>query len=168
MLNLSKFNTESPSINNLLSNDLRAKPTNYPTIENNLRKPFVLVLGSDNETRFLFKTACEIWNYDVAEVDDCEQCFSISAFKVPDLILLDSEIDFEVSLTKMKKLQESAEFKECGFVFISGHAQESVRQMALSAGANFFLVKPIDFELLEKFLQSYFDNKNPADYDNRK
>lgn len=162
MLNLSKFNTESPNTNTLLSNNLPAKTSNYSVIENNPTKPFVLVLGIDKDTRFLFKTACEIWKYDVAEAADCEQCFSISEFKAPDLVLLDSGIDFAESLEMMQLLQESPLFEDCGFVFISGHAQENVRQTALSAGANFFLVKPIDFGLLESFLQNYFGSKNLA------
>jgi CheY-like chemotaxis protein len=122
--------------------------------------PFILILGNDKDTSFLFKTAFEIWNYDVAEANNCEQCFAISTFKAPDLILIDSEIDFQKTLTMMKSLQKSPLFKDSGFIFISGHAQANVRQTALSAGANFFLLKPIDFAALEKFAQNYFRDKN--------
>ena len=159
MLELYKFNNNSPIIN-ILSDELKVNNSNYQVKEKNPTRPFALILGTDKDTRFLFKTAFEIWNYDVAEADDCEQGLSIAAFKVPDLVLIDSEIDFQSSLLTMKTLQGCSLFNECSFVFISGHAQESVRQTALSAGANVFLVKPIDFDLFEQFLGNHFQNKN--------
>lgn len=160
MLTNLDFSIETQNLHYPLTNECKTKEYKFSADVFSSSIPFILILGNDEDTSFLFKTAFEIWNYDVAEANDCEQCFSISTFKAPDLILIDSEINFQESLTMMKKLQKSPLFKDCGFVFISGHAQENVRQTALSAGANFFLLKPVDFAVLEKFVQNYFRDKN--------
>lgn len=160
MLTNIDFSIEPQKSRYPFSNEWQTKEYDFSADVFSSAIPFILILGNDEDTSFLFKTAFEIWNYDVAEANDCEQCFAISTFKAPDLILIDSEIDFQKSLTMMKKLQKSPVFKDCGFVFISGHAQEDVRQTALGAGANFFLLKPIDFAVLEKFVQNYFRDKN--------
>lgn len=160
MLELYEMNNAAPVVNHLLANDLQLQNPSYSITQSESTKPFVLIVGKDKDTRFLFKTAFEIWNYDVAEAEDLNQSLSISAFKIPDLVLIDSEIDFQETLTMMSSLQKSPLFKDCGFIFISGHAQENVRKTALSAGANFFLVKPVDFGLLEKFLRIYLDRKS--------
>jgi DNA-binding response OmpR family regulator len=125
-------------------------------------KPFVMVMGNDLDTRFLFRTAFEIWNYDVAEVDNLEQSLSIGKSKKADLVFMDAEIDVQKSFQALKTLQASPTFKKTGFIMVSGHAQDRVRRMALAAGANFYLVKPIDFGLLEQFLRNYFRNKESA------
>ena len=125
----------------------------------NLQKPFILIFGTDDETRFLFKTALEIWNYEVAEAENVEQAISNTQLRCPELILMDNEINLSESLTTMKNLQYYNQFKQSGFILISGHALESFRQAALLAGATIFLVKPIDFELFEKSLQIYLENQ---------
>lgn len=155
-----KFVSETTNLQYLAPPNWQTNEGEKPTDKTKKTIPFVLIFGKDKDTRFLFKTACEIWDYDAAEADNCEQCFAIGTFKVPDLILFDSDIDFEESLEMMKKLQRSQVFNNCGFVFISGHAQTNVRQTALSSGADFFLLKPVDFALLENFLRNYFRDKN--------
>jgi DNA-binding NtrC family response regulator len=158
MSGFSNFST-APAKNQLFLNDLISQP-DFSKNQTSQSKPFVLIVGRDGDTRFLFKTAFEIWNYDVAETNELNQAISLSEFKIPDLVLIDGEIDLNHSLQILNSLQKNPAFDNCGFIMISGHAQDDVRQKVLSAGANYFLVKPIDFELLKQFVHEYFKEKN--------
>lgn len=120
------------------------------------QNPSILVFADDNETRFLFKTALEVWNYKVAEAENIEQAVISTKLKCPQLVLMDTGINIIESLAIMNHLQSYSQFEKTEFILMSGHAQEQVRQTALSAGATIFLTKPIDLELLEKSLQICF------------
>ena len=163
MLDLFRYRVTEPEFNHLSALDRQMQSSNYSIrSEKSLPKPFVLILGRDNDTRFLFKTAFELWNYEVAEVCNAEQSLGVCTFKNPDLVLMDTEFEMESSLTAMKQMRGSKLFTNCGFILVSGHAQENIRRTALAAGADFFLVKPIDFEILRKFLWIYFKDRRLA------
>jgi two-component system response regulator YesN len=94
-----------------------------------------------------------MWNFDTAEAENAEQTLHLAETRCPDLVLMDTEIEFVKSLITMRKLQSL--LKQAAFIMLSGHAQEKNRQIAMAAGAAIYLVKPIDFELLEKSLKFY-------------
>jgi CheY-like chemotaxis protein len=163
MLDLFRYRVTEPEFNHLPAADRQMPSSNYSIrSEKGLPQPFVLILGKDNDTRFLFKTAFELWNYEVAEACNAEQSLQLCTYKIPNLVLMDTEFDLTASLTAMKQLRGSKLFTNCGFILVSGHAQENIRRTALAAGADFFLVKPIDFEILRKFLWIYFNDRRLA------
>lgn len=118
------------------------------------RKPFVLVFGSDEDSRFLFKTILEIWDYDTAEAVTVEQAIRVAEFNRPDIVLMDTEFLFPESFAEMRKMRKCELFKNVPFILISGHAQEDVRLMALAVGAADFFVKPVNLDHLEIILKT--------------
>jgi DNA-binding response OmpR family regulator len=161
MLDPYLFNLNSPPVKHRPQNELVEQAAQSSiSMFNDLLKPFILIIGTDEDTRFLFKVVFEKWNYDVAEADDLEQSLEISALKPPDLVFMDAEFDIQKSLELMKELRSNSFFRKTGFILISGHAQENIRKTAFGFGANLFLVKPIDFNLLENSLRTYFSSKN--------
>jgi DNA-binding response OmpR family regulator len=132
------------------------------------QKPSVLIFGADTDVRFLLKTILEIWNFDFMEADTVEQSINIAEEKHPDVVLMDTELVFSDSFSKMRKMRKCALFKEVPFILLSGHAQDDIRLMALAAGAADFFVKPVNLDLLENTLKSHLPNKdrvgNPGDF----
>lgn len=159
MLAMNKFNNSNSTANYLHFSNFE-KLTQMPL---NYEKAFILIFGNDEETRFLFKTALQIWNYEVAEAENIEQCLQHTYYKQPDLILMDVEFDLLASLEKMAKLQACQQFAQSKFILVSGHAQNYVKQTAIDAGAALFLVKPVDFELLEKSLEIFSEDNSKTE-----
>lgn len=122
------------------------------------RKPSVLIFGADSDSRFLLRTILEIWNFDFMEADTVEQSIHIAEIKHPDAVLMDTELVFSDSFSKMRKMQKCALFKEVPFILLSGHAQDDIRLMALAAGATDFFVKPVNLDLLENTLKTRLKN----------
>ncbi len=124
-----------------------------------IQKPSVLVFSIDKEIRFLLKTALESWDYKVEEGETIEQAVLIAEINYVQLVLMDTGINFIESLIAMKRLKSYSQFQKTEFILMSGHAQEIIKQTAISSGAAVFLLKPIDLELLEKSLKVCFKIK---------
>ncbi len=161
MLNIHDFSSAFPRTNLLPPEDESEQAEKLTTIEKfNSSKMRILVFSPDSEVRFLFKTILEIWNYEAVEADSVEQSVRLAENGRPALVLMDTELAFSESFSKMRTMRKSEWFKEIPFILISGHAREDIRLMALAAGADEFLVKPVNLEVLEITLKSRLNNDN--------
>jgi CheY-like chemotaxis protein len=116
-------------------------------------QPLVLIYSQEAETRYLYRTLLEMWNYRAIEAESFEESISISENRKPDLFLMDTNISLIDNLKMMRRLRERKTFDEMPFILLSGHSQTHVRQMAMDLGANDFLVKPVNFDVLETSLK---------------
>jgi CheY-like chemotaxis protein len=116
-------------------------------------QPLVLIYSQEAETRYLYRILLEMWNYRVIEAESFEDSISISENRKPDLFLMDTNISLIDNLKMMRRLRERKTFDEMPFILLSGHSQTHVRQMAMDLGANDFLVKPVNFDVLETSLK---------------
>lgn len=131
-------------------------PVNTPlplSSKKNIQKELVLILSKEPDTRFLFKTLLEMWDYRVEAAEDFEELISVAEHAPPGLILIDTSLRFADYMTKMQQMRQSEIFGKLPIILISGHAQPRFRKLALSLGADDFLVKPVDFDLLEDCLK---------------
>lgn len=126
------------------------------------RTPLVLFMSRERDTRVLFRTLLEMWGYRVEESESLEDSISIAESKFPSLLIMDTALPFVENLTKMQKMRQSKILSRMPIVLLSGHAQPRFRNLALSLGAADFLVKPVDFDLLEDCLKKNIssDGKN--------
>jgi len=113
----------------------------------------VLIVSRENDTRILLKTLLEIWGYRTEETDCLEKSLSIIENERPGLILLDSILPFEKHLENIRQIRRNKFSKEIPIIVISGFSQPQFKSLALAVGADGFLVKPLDFDLLEDYLK---------------
>jgi CheY-like chemotaxis protein len=66
---------------------------------------------------------------------------------------MDTALPFVDNMTKMQQIRKNEICGKIPIVLISGHAQPRFRSLALSLGADDFLVKPVNFDLLEDCLK---------------
>jgi CheY-like chemotaxis protein len=118
-------------------------------------KPLVLIVESNEDSRQMFKTLLEIWGYRTVESEDGEESIEAAVNKCPNLILMDTSLLKMDGLTAMHRMREIDNLRGIPIVFISGHAQPEFRALALTAGGDDFLVKPIDFNQLENVLKKH-------------
>lgn len=116
---------------------------------------FILIFSSDRDTRFLFKTALEMWNFNAVEAGSVEEFVCLTENKSFDLVLMDTEFLFSESIMKMKMLRTNAALKDVPFILLSGHAQKAVRELAMANGSAEFFVKPVDFIKLESAINTH-------------
>lgn len=153
MLNQENFSFALPEMNLLPPKKLEQADLNFKTLQDTTQKSLVLVYSKDVDTRFLFKTFLTMLDFDVAEAENEIEMMEMFAIKHPDLILMDVDFPFADSISAMNELQKNNLFAKVPFVLLSGFAQKGCRTAAFAAGAAEYLIKPIDFDLLECSLQ---------------
>jgi len=114
--------------------------------------PTVLVVEDDADNRELLKTMLEMWNYRVVEAKDGLEALIIAEDICPDLILMDFKLPFLDGLETTLKIRRSAAMSRMPIIFLSGYGEAKYRAAADEAGANEYLVKPIDFDKLQFFI----------------
>jgi DNA-binding response OmpR family regulator len=115
----------------------------------------ILICSRDFDTQVLLKTILELWGFPSQISDFTGQTDMIINAAKPGLILLDSILPFSAHLENIRQIRRSAPARKTPIIVISGFSQSSFRNLSLEAGANHFLVKPLDFDLLEHYLNKF-------------
>lgn len=128
---------------------------NVPRAPENCGLPLVMVDSCDADTRFLFTTMLNLWHYPVVTADLLKDLGASVTRRRATLLLLDSVYPFEENLTKMRRVREHNAHRHLPIILLSGFAQPHYRVLALNAGATDYLVKPLDFDLLQAMLKKH-------------
>jgi len=121
--------------------------------------PLVLIVEDDADTRLMLKYLLEIWSYRVIEAETGEAAVEKAASQRPDAILMDYKLPDIDGLTTTERIRELSIHADTAIIFISAYPEEKVRASVLAAGADDYLVKPIDFGELEVSLEKHLTNK---------
>ena len=117
-------------------------------------RPFVLVTGRHDDTRYMMRLMLEVWGFDVAEAVDCHECVRLAGQRKPCLVLVDAAIPFDDSLETVELLKGTPKTSDVPVLMISGFGQDGYREAALQGGVEDYLVKPVDFEELQRLVTS--------------
>ena len=142
-----------------LLNTINLTPLTTPTLE---RQPMILIVDDHDDSRSMLRALLEMWNYGVVEAIDGNEALAAAENIRPDLILMDVKMGkmdgFEVTRT----IRRSPQMKNVPIVFLSGCAEKASKEKAFAAGGSEYLVKPLDFDELEKVLAKYI--RRPHDF----
>lgn len=117
-------------------------------------KPLILIVGPDEDTRYMLRVILDLWGYDVLEAANLDASITLGSSRHPSVILLDTTVHFTEVLKDIRQLKQEDGLRDVPSVLLSGYSQENYRSAALSSGASGFLVKPIDFDLLHQYIES--------------
>jgi len=115
-------------------------------------RPFALVSGPHEDTRYMMRLMLEVWGFNVAEADGCDECVAIAAQRKPCLVLVDAAIPFDESMETVELLKRQSGTSDVPILMISGFGQDGYRQAALLGGVSHYMVKPVDFDELQRFV----------------
>jgi len=120
-------------------------------------KARVLIVDDDEGLRYALKDRFEYWGCDVSVASDGREALAAAAKCSFDLIMLDLSMPvmdgFEV-LANLKKDGHPADV-----VVLSAHGSVDKVVQALQDGADDFLTKPADFDLLEQVVQKSIERR---------
>ena len=119
--------------------------------------PLVLIESEDQETRVLFKNSLMVWKYNFLESNDFAETQNLIAAEKPAIILLDC-VSYQETLIKLRILRDNRISSQIPVIVFS-EITESIRESEiLHAGADDFLLKPINFQQLEKSIDQQIDD----------
>ena len=119
---------------------------------NTPRHATILIAEDDDDGRNMMQTLLRLKGYAVIGAANGLQAVEIALTKVPDLILLDLELPLLDGLSVTRNLRQHPGFRQVPIIVVSGHDPAKHREAALSAGCTDYLLKPVDFDHLERIL----------------
>jgi CheY-like chemotaxis protein len=115
----------------------------------------IMVAEDDMDSRLMMKTLLEMKGYCVVEAGDGQVAIEVAERERPQLIIMDLQLPRLHGLVVARYLRQHAELSRVPIIIISGHDPLQHGPLALAAGCNEYLNKPIDFDLLEKTLSRW-------------
>ncbi|HEU4596267.1 MAG TPA: response regulator [Pyrinomonadaceae bacterium] len=118
------------------------------------RKWTVLVAEDNEDVRLMMRTLLEMKGYGVLEASDGDETLSVAQDARPDLILMDLQLPRLNGFAVARFIRQHEELKGVPIVVVSGHDPVKHRGLALAAGCNGYVQKPVDFDHLEELILS--------------
>jgi DNA-binding response OmpR family regulator len=110
--------------------------------------PRILVVDDEEEIRTLLYRFFTKKNYKVRTAETAEEAIGVLESERVDAVLLDIKLPGTSGLDALGKIRAS--WPDLPVVMISGQDDEEVAKEALKAGAFDYVVKPLDFDYLER------------------
>lgn len=113
----------------------------------------ILIFSREVETRFLLKTLFEMWGYQIKDFDLTKDSLPIIEQHQPKIIVVDSFLPFEESLEFVAEIRQHKTEVNIPVTLISGFPEKKYREISFEAGAHSFFEKPVNFNLLQNYLE---------------
>ncbi len=122
---------------------------------------YVLVVEDNLRTAKAISDMVELIGWDVHVVHSPRAAMQQMQLRVPALILLDFNIPGVDGLEVCRFIRRDPTVGEVPVVFISAESDPAIIAEAKRAGANDYLVKPVDIEVLERILKDINPSHTP-------
>jgi two-component system cell cycle response regulator DivK len=126
------------------------------------RRPTILVAEDSVDSREMMRTLLKMKGYEVCEAGDGVAAVEVALRIHPDLIFVDLQLPKLDGLQVARKIRLYPKLKKTPIVILSGYDASKYGQAAMDAGCNDYLVKPIDFDRLEKLLNAVVPPRHRA------
>ena len=117
-----------------------------------LPPPTVMIVEDDDDNRLMLKTLLEMKGYRVVEARDGQEATEVLERERPQLLLVDLQLPRVNGFALARRIRQHARLSDVPIVVVSGHDPSKHGKLALAAGCNEYLLKPINFDRLEEIL----------------
>src|SRR5215208_2846037 len=109
----------------------------------------VLVAEDDDDIRLMMLTLLRMKGYKAAEARDGQETLDVARTLRPDVILMDLQLPRLNGFAVARCVRQTEALREVPIIVISAHDPAKHRNLALAAGCNAYVQKPIDFDSLD-------------------
>jgi DNA-binding response OmpR family regulator len=115
----------------------------------------VLIAEDDGDVRLLMSTLLGMKGYRVFEARDGEETLDVAKDVRPDIILVDLQLPRLNGFAVARFLRQTDTLRRVPIIVVSAHDPAKHRNLALAAGCNAYVQKPIDFDRLDALMLSF-------------
>lgn len=116
--------------------------------------PIVLVAEDNADVRLMMKTLLGMKGYRVIEAIDGQEAMDVARLTQPDIILMDLQLPRLNGFAVARSMRQDKRLCDTPIVIVTGHDPAKHRNLALAAGCNAYVQKPIDFDSLSDLIVS--------------
>ncbi len=107
-----------------------------------------LVIDDSRVVRGFVRKIVEGFGLDVREAEDTKNALKMCGMETPKVIVLDADMEDNPTAELMLKLRETAKSKPMKLILCSTENQKEKIREAIDAGADEYIMKPFDKEIL--------------------
>lgn len=117
----------------------------------------LLVAEDDEDNRFTLKLLLEMRGYRVLTASNGLEAIGIAEREHPKLILMDLRMPLLNGLAATRQLRQHADprLRQIPILALSAYDPAQHRAVAIAAGCNDYVTKPIDYDRLEKLIETF-------------
>ena len=116
--------------------------------------PTILVAEDDADIRLMMRMLLGMKGYRVVEARDGQETVDVAKQERPDLILMDLQLPRLNGFAVARFVRQTDPIRDVPIVVVSAHDPAKHRNLALAAGCNAYVQKPIDFDRLDELIVS--------------
>lgn len=122
----------------------------------------VLVAEDDEDNRFIMKMLLEMRGYRVVTAANGHEAIAHAEHERPDLILMDLRMPVLNGLATTRQLRQHTDsrLRQLPVIALSAYDPAQHRAVAIAAGCNDYVTKPIDYDRLEKLIETFLPTRN--------
>ena len=117
-------------------------------VEERARKPRVIIVDDDRDTREMLTLALELEGFDVGQAANGLRLISAMHVDRPDVILLDVMMSWIDGFELCRAIKKNPTFGDIPIIFISARKSPEDEKTGLDAGAVDYFTKPLDMDRL--------------------
>jgi CheY-like chemotaxis protein len=122
----------------------------------------VLVAEDDEDIRLMMLTLLRMKGYKTAESRDGQETLEVARGLRPDVILMDLQLPRLNGFAVARFVRQSEALRRVPIIVISAHDPAKHRTLALAAGCNAYVQKPIDFDSLDRMILNLLGSRQTA------
>jgi len=119
----------------------------------------VLVVDDDIKNVFVMSTALEEHGALVIDAQNGKEALEILEKKTVDLVLMDIMMPVMDGYTAIRRIRENVQWKNLPVIALTAKALKEDREKCISAGANDYLPKPVDYDMLIGLAEAWCQKK---------
>lgn len=124
--------------------------------------PLVLVVDDDPDTRGLLELALSMADFRVVTAEDGTAALAAARRHAPDVILLDMMMPGMSGMEVIRAMRGDITLATTPVILLSAHTEDDVIGAALLAGANGYITKPFDVDIVAERLQIVLQTERMA------
>ena len=121
----------------------------------------ILVAEDDEDNRLVMKMLLELRGYRVVVAANGHEALELAARERPDLMLMDLRMPLLNGLAAARQLRQHQlpHLRRVPVIALSAYDPAQHRNVALAAGCNEYVTKPINYDLLEQLIKDLLRGK---------
>jgi CheY-like chemotaxis protein len=114
----------------------------------------VLIAEDDEDVRLMMRTRLGTSGYRVVEACDGQEALDVAKDVRPDIVLMDLQLPRLNGFAVARFLRQADRLRRMPIIVVSAHDPAKHRNLALAAGCDAYVQKPIDFDYLDGLMHS--------------